>query len=201
MHGKPTVESLLVVPRPKQDDLRNALQTQYGANFEASNKVHYLSGELDTEGRYTRLLVFAFCAKIRHVPASARIAELPDGSDQPWSKILDLHITEMPTHTAAMSKTITETGLLGLCVEGVLDIFAVNRSTTPVSNFTCAGKGGAFRNRAYWFPDVKQTDRAIAMFLASLRVTVSLLQDMEDDPASYDALCMLLTLCSLSRRP
>jgi hypothetical protein len=182
------VENLLVVARPKQDDLHNALQTQFGANFETNKKVHYLGGELDTEGRYTRLPVIAFCAKSRHVPASARVAELPSEFNQSWSKVLDLHTTEMPIHTAAMSKTITETGLLGLCVEGVLDIFAVSRSTTPVSNVTCAGKGAVFRNRAYWCPEIEQTDRGIAMFLASLRVTASLLQDMEDDPASYDAL-------------
>jgi ubiquitin-protein ligase len=188
IHSKSVVGSLLVASRPKQDDLRNALQTQFGANFEASKKVHYLGGELDSEGRYTRLPVVAFCAKSRHIPASARVAELPDESAQPRSKILDLHTTEMPIHTAAMSRTISETGLLGLCVEGVLDIFAVHRSFTPVSNVTCAGKGGVFRNRAYWCPEVKQTDRGIAMFLASLRVTASLLQDFEDDPASYDAL-------------
>jgi ubiquitin-protein ligase len=188
IHGKSMVENLLVVTRPKQDDLRNALQTQFGANFETKKKVHYLGEELDSEGRYTRLPVIAFCAKSRHVPASARVAELPDEFDQSWSNILDLHTTEMPIHTAAMSKTISETGLLGLCVEGVLDIFAVNRSTTPVSNVTCAGKGAVFRNRAYWCPEIEQTDRGIAMFLASLRVTASLLQDMEDDPASYDAL-------------
>ena len=188
VHSKSTVESLLVVSRPKLDDLDNALQTQFGVNFEASKKVHYLGGELDTEGRYTRLPIIAFCAKSRHIPASARVAELADESDQSWSNILDLHTSEMPIHTAAMSKTISETGLLGLCVDGVLDIFAVNRSTTPVSNVTCVGKGAVFRNRAYWCPEVKQTDRGIAMFLASLRVTASLLQDMEDEPASYDAL-------------
>ncbi|KAM0701315.1 hypothetical protein Q7P35_011676 [Cladosporium inversicolor] len=188
IHGKSTVESLLVVSRSKPDDLRNALQTQFGVDFEASKKVHYLGGELDAEGRYTRLPVIAICAKSRHIRASARVAELPSEFDQPWSKVLDLHTTETPIHTAAMSKTISETGLLGLCVEGALDIFAVHRSTTPVSNVTCAGKGAVFRNRAYWCPEIEQTDRGVAMFLASLRVTASLLQDMEDDPASYDAL-------------
>lgn len=137
--------------------------------------MHYLGGELDAEGRYTRLPVVALCAKNRHIPASARVAEMPDESDQLWSKILDLHTTEMPIRTAAMSKTIIQTGLLELCVEGVLDIFAVNRSTTPVSNVTCAGKGAVFRNRAYWCPEIKQTDRGVAVFLASLRVTASLM--------------------------
>jgi len=187
IHGKSTVENLLVVSRPKPDNLLNALETQFGVNFEASSKVHYLGGELDAEGRYTQLPVVALCAKSRHVPASARVAEMPDESDQRWSKILDLHTTEMPIHTAAMSKTVEETGLLKLCVEGVLDIFAVNRSTTPVSNVTCAGKGGVFRNRAYWCPEIKQTDRGVVMFLASLRVVAGMMQDMEDDPASYDA--------------
>ncbi|GAB7333004.1 hypothetical protein MBLNU13_g04699t1 [Cladosporium sp. NU13] len=175
IHGKSTVENLLVVPYPKPDDVRNALQTQLGADFEASKKVHYLGGEFDAGGRYTRLPIVALCAKSRHIPASARVAGMPDESDQRWSKILDLHTTEMPIHTAAMSKTISETGLLGLCVKGILDIFAVNRSTTPVSTVTCAGKGAVFRNRAYWCPEIKQTDRGLAMFLASLRVTASLL--------------------------
>jgi hypothetical protein len=148
--------------------------------------VQYLGGELDIEGIYTKRPVIPSCAKSRHDPASARVAELPSEFDKSWSKVVDLHTAEMPIHTAAMSKTITETGLLGLSVEGILDIFAVNRSATPVSNVTCAGKGVVSRNRAYWCPETEQTDCGIAIFLASLRVTVSLLQDM-DNPASFDS--------------
>lgn len=176
-----------MISRPKSDDLRNALQMQFGVDTEASKKVHYLGGELNNEGRYARLPVIALCSKGRHIPASARTAELTDETDQTWRTVLDLYTTEMPIHTAAMPKTITEIGLLELSAEGVLDIFTVSRSTTPVSNVICAGKNGVFRQRAYWCPPVQQSDRGAAMFLASLRVTTSLLQDMEDDPATLDA--------------
>ena len=194
INEKSVVGNLDVSPNPTTDDLRFALRARYGAQIDAQKKLHYFGGVQDAEGKYTQLPVIALCSKSRHIPASARAAELPDESDQSWSRVLDLHTAEMPIHTAAMSKTISETGLLGLCVDSVLDIFAVNRSTTPVSNVVCPGKGGVFRHRAYWCPEVKQTDRGTAMFLSTLRVTASLLQDMEDDSASQDAFLHVVDL-------
>jgi hypothetical protein len=194
INEKSVVGNLDVSPNPTTDDLRLALRARYGAQIDAQKKLHYFGGVQDAEGKYTRLPVIALCSKSRHIPASARAAELPDEIDQSWSSVIDLHTTEMPIHTAAISKTISEAGLLDLCVESVLDIFAVNRSTTPVSNVMCPGKGGVFRHRACWCPEVKQSDRGTAMFLSTLRVTASLLQDMDDEPASQDAFLHVVDL-------
>jgi hypothetical protein len=78
----------------------------------------------------------------------------------------------------------------------VLDIYDVYRHTTPLSNVTCAGKNGVYRNRSYWNPPNKQSDRGMAMFLSNLRVTAGLFQDMECDPAAQDALLHVFDLMS-----
>ena len=179
--------NLEVGQNPTTDDIHLALQARSGAEVDALKKLHYFGGRQDVEGRYTELPIVAICSKPHHIPASARVTEPQDETNQSWSSILDLRTTEMPIHTAAMSKNISETGLLDLCIDSVLEIFVVNRSTTPVSNVTCAGRGGVYRDRAYWHPAIKQTDRGMAMFLATLRVTASVLQDMERDQASCDA--------------
>jgi hypothetical protein len=140
--------------------------------------------------------VVSLCSKARHIPASARAAEPSDESDQTWSRVLDLHTVEMPIHNAAMPETIKLTGLLGLCDDdGVLEIYAVHRHTTPVSNVICAGKYGVYRACAYWYPPTKQSDRGMAMFLAALRVTAGLFQE-EEDSAAQDALLHVFDLMS-----
>lgn len=187
IHGKSVVGRISLASGSTEGDLRHALRMQFGLDIEDRKKVDYSGGELDSAGKYVRLPVIALCSRKRHIPASARIAEPLDECDQTWSHVLDLHTSEMPIHTAAMSKTISESGLLGLSVDEVLDIYTVRRSTTAVSNSVCGGKNGVFRDRAYWRPPVRQSDRGTAMFLASLRVTASLLQGMEEDPAAQDA--------------
>jgi hypothetical protein len=187
IRDKSKVDALELNLNSSTDSVCLSLQAKYGAEVDTQKKVHYFGGEQDAEGRYTKFPVIALCSKSRHIPATARVPELPDESDQAWTSVLDLHTSEMPIHISAMPKTISQSGLLGLCNEGVLDVYAVRRNTTPVSNSVCSGKDGVFRNRAYWRPSIKQSDRGTAMFLSSLRVAVSLVQDMEDDSAAQDA--------------
>jgi hypothetical protein len=195
IHDKSAVDSLSVTSQSTAEDLSNALRIQFGFDIEARKKVHYLGGELDTQGRYTKLPVVSLCSQTRHVPASARAAEPSDESDQTWSQVLDLHSVEMPIHNAAMPETISRMGLLDLCDDdGVLDIYAICRHTTPVSNVICARKNGVYRAHAYWSPPTKQSDRGMVMFLAALRVTAGLFQ--EDDSAAQDALLHVFDLMS-----
>lgn len=194
IHHKSVVDSLQLALQPTAHEIRHALDVQIGMQDDTHKKVHCFGGEQDSAGRYINLPVVAICSRNRHVPASARHAEPLDESDQTWSHVLDLHTSEMPIHTAAMSKKISESGLLDLCIEQVLDIYAVRRSTTPVSHSVCSGKNGVFRDRAYWQPPVKQSLRGTAMFLASLRVTASLLQDQVEDPAAQDAFLHIFDL-------
>lgn len=187
IRDKSKVDALELKLNPSTDSICLSLQAKYGAEIDTQKKVHYFGGEQDAEGRYIKSPVIALCSKSRHTPVSACVPELPDESDQIWTSVLDLHTSEMPIHISTMPKTFSRSGLLALCSEGVLEIYAVRRNTTPVSNSVCPGKDGVFRNRAYWRPSIKQSDRGTAMFLSSLRVAISLVQDMEDDPAAQDA--------------
>lgn len=155
-------------------------------------------GEIQSNGQYKTLPVIAICSNRRHVPAHARAPEVQDESNNTWLKVLDLHTSEMPIHSAAMYKTIKESGLQHVCTDGVLDISALNRNATPLSDQPSFGRDVLFRSRAYWSPPVKQSDRGTAMFLACLRLTASLMEDMGDDEdhAAQDAVLHILDLMS-----
>ena len=76
---------------------------------------------------------------------------------------------------------------------GIVEIFAVNRTTTG-DQAAAVGKSSIFRSRAHWEPCVVQSDRGMAMFLSSLRVFTSLVQDMRDDDRSQDAVLHVFDL-------
>jgi hypothetical protein len=174
------------------------LQERFGADLQSRKKVHYLGGQLnELSGHYTVLPVVAVCCQDRHVPAHARAAEITDQKVR--GHLLDLHTFEMPIHVAAMESTIKASELTKMCVDGVLQVYAVHRATAGSLAVFTSGKEAIFRDRAFWQPPICQSDRGIAMFLAKLRVVGSLVQEMDKEPAARDAILHMFDL--LSRFP
>lgn len=201
IYDKSHVENISV-SIPTKTALVSVLQERFGVDIESRKKLHFFGDESRSDGRYSRLPVIAICSNHRHVPAHAKSSEPPDEANQDWLPILDLHTSEMPIHPTAMSKTVKECGLLELCIDGTLEIFAVTRNTTAVSDQVSIGRDALFRSRvAHWNPPVKQTDRGTAMFLGVLRVTTSLLQEMDEDFAAQDAVLHIFDLMSGSFFP
>lgn len=197
IYDKSAVERISVT-FPTKTAIDTVLQARFGMDIESQKKLHYVGGEFQANGQYKSLPIIAVCSHRRHIPAHARAPELQDEPNQTWLPVLDLHTSEMPIHSASMNKTIKESGLHSICADGVLDIFAVRRNTTSTSDQPSIGRDALFRSRAYWSPPVKQSNRGTAMLLACLRMTASLMEDMDDDEdhAALDAILHVMDLMS-----
>ena len=185
VHGKSVVERLQLT-NPTETAVREAMRQRLGQEYELNKRLALVGAEVHNSNPniYKRLPVAAICSKQRHTPAHARVDI--DETGHRKSKVLDLHTSELLIHPACMEATLQEAGLHTLAGNGIVDIFAVNRTTTG-QNAAAIGKSSIFRARSHWEPSVAQSDRGIAMFLSSLRVFTSLVQDMRDDERSQDA--------------
>lgn len=161
--------------------------THHGGEHHAAN-----SGSIT--GTYKRIPVVAICSKSRHIPAHAVVNY--GNANEPQSRVLDLHTSEMPISPACMDLEISELGLEALAVNGAIDLYAVKRNTTPAGPTTGHGKGAIFRYQPHWEPNVKQSDRGLAMFLSSLRVFASLVQETAEDEPLQDAIYHVFDLLS-----
>lgn len=183
--GKSEVQHLQVTAETEVA-IKHAVRLTFGRDVETRKKVVLIGGQRDGigEGVYKNMPVVAICSKQRHTPAHARTDV--DEAAQVRSKALDLFTSELPIHSVCMDVSLEDSGLLELMDNGTLSIYAIHRSKRG-SNATSVGKSAIYRAKAAWEPSVKQSDRATAMFLSSLRVFVSLLQDMTDDAKAQDA--------------
>lgn len=179
-----------------KSSLDTALQARFGTGLEACKKAHYFGGEPATAGsEYIKMPVVSICSRGRHIPIHARSTDLPDDTNEARSYVLDLHTAEMPIDTACMPSTLQDAGLLGLCENGVLELYSVVRASSSTSNLVGLGKEAIFRARSHFDGPVRQGSRGIAMFLATVRVVAALLEDMtEDDAAHYDAILHVFDL-------
>lgn len=185
VHGKSFVERL-ALDNPTETSLRAALRHRFGLDFENSKRVELTGAEYvpNLPTIYKKNPVAAICSKKRHTPAHAR-SEIED-ADERRSLILDLHTSELPVHPGCMGTTLEAAGLIDLAVDGVVDIYCVQRRTTG-RNPVNIGKSNIYRARAPWEPAVVQSDRGMAMFLSSLRVFAAIVQDMGSEQSSQDA--------------
>lgn len=185
IRGKSIVEKLLL-EASTVGSLQQALFSKFGQDLEMRKRITYHGATQDQDDSriYKKTPVVSLCSKQRHVPIHARV-DL-DGSDRIRPQVLDLHTSELPIHPACFDSSVDALGLSALAVDGVVDIFAVLRTSSaqlPVLN----GKSAIFRDLAHWEPSTLQSDRGMAMFLSSLRVFASILQDMQDNKNARDA--------------
>lgn len=113
-----------------------------------------------------------------------------DESGKIKHKTLDLHTSELPIHPSSMSHTLAEAGFKGLLSDGIVDVFCVHRTTSgddSTDDSARIGKSEIYHEGLQWAPQITQSDRGIAMFLSSLRVFASIVQDMSDDERTQDA--------------
>lgn len=185
IHGKSAVEKL-PLEVATVGCLQQALFSRFGQDLEISKKISYHGATQDPDDsrNYTKTPVVSLCSKQRHVPTQARV-DL-DGSDRIRPQVLDLHTTELPIHPACFDSTIEALGLGAVAVDGIVDIFAVLRSPSAESPIL-RGKSATFRDLAHWEPSTAQSDRGMAMFLSSLRVFASVVQDMQSEQSAQDA--------------
>ncbi|KAK3677481.1 hypothetical protein LTR78_002331 [Recurvomyces mirabilis] len=186
IHGKSAVERLDLATA-SEDALKATLRQRFGQYYESAKKAHFFGAEMHAENitAYTKPPVVAICSKLRHTPAHARVLEDGEQTSQSRSHVMDLHTYEAPIHSGCMHVTIEESGLAALVIDGAIDIFPIMRSTTEKMNLPPRGRDSIYRAQPHWEPPTVQGDRAMAMFLSSLRVFTSMVE--EHEPAQKDA--------------
>ncbi|ROW08830.1 hypothetical protein VMCG_02985 [Cytospora schulzeri] len=194
IHGKSMVEQMPLA-MPTKAALKQALSHRFGHDLETEKYVTLRGAETDTttDETYTKTPVVSICSKKRHTLFHAD-RDLDDTGKRK-SPVLDLHTSELPIHSACFDSTLEMLGLQDIAIDGTLDIFALTRLTTgeiPVLR----GKSGIFRSRAHWEPVSQQSDRGMAMFLSTVRVFTSLVQDAQGDGRIQDAVLYVFELLS-----
>lgn len=203
VHGKSIVKHLDISGPATETRISTAVNIAVNETFgesAAAKKIthhggeHHAANSASTPVTYKRIPVVAICSKSRHVPAHAVVNY--GNANEPQSRVLDLHTSEMPISPACMDLKVSELGLEALAVNGAIDLYAVKRNTTSTGPTTGHGKGAIFRYQPHWEPNVKQSDRGLAMFLSSLRVFASLVQDMAGDEPLQDAIYHIFDILS-----
>ncbi|KAK8071273.1 hypothetical protein PG997_011476 [Apiospora hydei] len=85
-----------------------------------------------------------------------------------------------------MDITLEESGLGDVAVDGIIDIYCVNRQTTG-EDIARISRSNVFRARPHWEPEVAQSRRGMSIFLSSLWVLTSLVQNTKDGERFQDA--------------
>lgn len=186
IHGKSNIERI-PLPTPTEAALQEAL-----GNLDfitVSDKKVIMFGEvrsMNNQQVYEKIPVVSLCSKQRHIPAHARTdPNFPSSGLR--SQDLDLHTAEQPIHRACFAQTIQDLGLPALAVNGIIDIFVVPRSTQGTAA-SIHSKSTIFAHQVHWEPPVAQSDRGLAMFLSSLRVFTSIIQDFSEDEVMQEAI-------------
>lgn len=185
IHGKSDVVKL-PLEAATVGSLQQALFSRFGQDLETRKKITYNGATQDPEDsrNYTKTPVVSICSKQRHIPIHARV-DL-HSSDRIRPQVLDLHTSELPIHPACFESSIEALGLSAVAVDGIVDIFAVLRTSSAESPLL-RGKSAIFRDLAHWEPSTAQSNRGMAMFLSTLRVFASVLQDMQSEESALDA--------------
>ncbi|KAK7946998.1 uncharacterized protein PG986_011319 [Apiospora aurea] len=185
VHGKSIVERVRL-ENATDASIYAALQSHFGSDLQETKNVTIRARipNQDHPATYTVSIVVAVCSKKRHRSTRTLVEEAEP--EQEKDSVLDLHTAEMPIHPASMDVTLENSGLDDLATEGIIDIYCVNRRP-PGDDVIGPGKSSIFRVRPHWEPIASQSNRGISIFLSSLWVFTSLVQGMEDDESSQDA--------------
>ncbi|KAK8037291.1 hypothetical protein PG991_000637 [Apiospora marii] len=196
VYGKSLVERI----HPKEvteTRIYGYLPLLLGRGFEKTKAVRFVGGRPrfgPPTTIFTTPPVVAVCSKQRHAPASAQVES--NGEEQQKGFVLDLHTSELPIHPVCMNFNLWFSGLVDFAKDRVIDIYCVNRQVTGGvgGDDVGIGKTTIFRARPHWQPKVAQSDRGISIFLSSLRLFASLVQDMQDDESLQDAILHVFDL-------
>jgi hypothetical protein len=188
IHSKGVVEKLHTLanadPMTLFSQVSDNLKARFGGEWGAPRRMElFVSGSLQ---------IVAICSKSRHVTHHAAAADddfVEDNdsveddhfamTDAPNNAVadfdstrftVDLHTSEAPIATNRLDLTIHQLGLEETIVNGVLNLFAVIRQVSSDAAERPKGKDGIYLAGSFWELPVKQSERGMAMFLASLRV-------------------------------
>jgi hypothetical protein len=154
--------------------------------------------QLTNDRRYLKAPVLAICSNAQH----ATRAQTTYGRTDVESRdlIVDIHTLECPIEITAHNAGITlaDAGLEDCAIDGVLNIFAVQRWENAQAE-TAQGKAGIFKKSEAWTHPNGQSDRGLANMLSTLRMFSRLTSGGVMGAAQQDAVLHLVHL--LTRFP
>ncbi|KAA8625902.1 hypothetical protein PtrSN002B_006033 [Pyrenophora tritici-repentis] len=173
----------------------------HGMNLD--NKfLNALGGVEDTSVRqtggkqYIKAPVMALCSKQCRTHRQGQ--QFRDTHNPPaWrAKTIDIHLSECPLEITAHNSDVTlEAAKLDDCaMNGILDIYAVQRWTQDPTDGVNQGKSGIFSYSAAWKHPFDQTDRGISDLLSTLRVFSDLTSSIIMDDERQDAILHMIDL-------
>ncbi|KAE9366198.1 hypothetical protein N431DRAFT_549163 [Stipitochalara longipes BDJ] len=150
----------------------------------------------NASGFYSKLPVLSVCSRARHDKSSGEVDQsLVDQAD------LDLHTSEAPIEISSlnMDLSIDELGLTECAINGVINIYVVERKISSERGKAESGKDAIFANGSAWIHPVPQTMRGMAMLLSSLRVFTDRIGAKKMEHPTQDAVLHIFNL--LTRFP
>ncbi|KAE8873449.1 hypothetical protein PTNB73_00081 [Pyrenophora teres f. teres] len=110
--------------------------------------------------------------------------------------IIDIHTSECPLEITAHNSGVTleEVKLDDCAINGILNVYAVQRWTQDPTEVVNQGKAEIFNYSGAWKHPVGQTDRGISNLLSTLRVFSDLTMSIHMDDERQDAVLHMLNL-------
>ena len=191
----------LPISEPTRNCIFRALQARFETEVESKYNVSLEGGTLDPEQRYIILPAVALCSKDMHQgnPKAKGRPEPDEGPKTPHGQTvkqedmfeddwydLDLHIAEAPIEVLDQSLTLETASLNECTVNGVLNLYVVERSCLRTPMSTSLGKEAIFSHAPCWHTNTQQSKRGISAFLSSLRVFTHLVNAAFMGPRRQD---------------
>lgn len=142
VHGKSVVKRI-VLEEATETAVCISIHSEPGHNVFTDKKIFRHGGESQS-GKYSRLPVVALCSKARHIPLQAPVADDYDIAQHSKYRMVDLHTSGQPISATGMSAKLSGAALRDLAVDGVVEIYVVNRVATG-STANSIGLSAVFR--------------------------------------------------------
>lgn len=91
----------------------------------------------------------SLCSRARHDDEDSP-HPTADGLGGGWRKTLDLHTSEAPIETTNLDRTVDDLGLRECTVNGVLNIYAVERAIPETNSARGSGQDAIFTRADCW---------------------------------------------------
>ena len=183
----------LPLSAPTRDSIFQSLRERFGAGVESTYWITLENGTLDSEQHYIMLPTVVLCSNEKHTGKIDKHNEkgrpvANPGQEQSHEQNakqeltiendeydLDLHLAEAPIEILSPDLTLENAKLNECTVNGVLNLYVVERRGLRKLPSTSVGKEAIFSIAPCWQISPEQSSRGMAAFLSSLRVFTHLI--------------------------
>ncbi|KAH8659259.1 hypothetical protein BGZ60DRAFT_544304 [Tricladium varicosporioides] len=187
VHGRNQVE-LVEINATTSVAILDAVATRI-ASDNTSKTTSIIGGTLSEPGdKYLTLPTVSICAQKRHKQRGSSSSDSKSELPQSFSTV-DIHTSEAPIELSEsnVNMTLEQLKLTDCTVNGVLDLYVVERKYRLANTNVDLGKDAIFLQGDSWAHPSTQSKRGIAMLLSSLRCFSGLINAKNMEAPSQDA--------------